>query len=208
MQLYMSSYKMGNRTDVLKNWIENHDNRIMMITSARDGFPDSERRTKDIQSDKQALEELGFSVTQLSLRKYLDDPDRLREVLRQYHAFFAIGGNTFVLRQAMFLSGFDKFLIENMYQDSFLYGGYSAGICLLAPSLSGLELVDDPTVNPYQSHIIYDGLGLIDYMPVPHYRSDHPESQRVEDVIEYLIKNNIKYKLMHDGDVIIDILHR
>jgi dipeptidase E len=207
MKLYISSYKLGSKTNVLKKWIKDYNNRIMMITSARDGYPDNERKTKGIQTDMMALQELGFDVAQLSLRDYFQNPDRLREDLKSYHAFSAIGGNTFILRQAMLLSGFDEFLRDNVYQDSFLYGGYSAGICLLAPSLKGLELVDDSDADPYHYPVIYNGLDLIDYLPVPHYRSDHPETHLVEDVIGYLMRNNIKYKTLHDGDVIIEDLH-
>ena len=70
-------------------------------------FPDSERKSNGIQSDKEALEELGFKVELLDLRKYFGQKELLRRELQNIHAFYAIGGNTFVLRKAMQLSGFD-----------------------------------------------------------------------------------------------------
>jgi dipeptidase E len=207
MKLYISSYKLGNRVDVLKQRIKDYSNQIMMITNARDGYPDNERKTRGILIDMIAIQELGFDVTLLSLSDYFYKPEKLREDLKSSHTYFAIGGNTFVLRQAMLLSGFDEYLKDISYLDSYLYGGYSAGVCLLAPSLKGLELVDDPTVNPYNYPVSYNGLGLIDYLPVPHCRSDHPESEEMEDVISYLNMRNIKYKTLHDGDVIIEEIH-
>ena len=206
MKLYISSYKLGKKVHILKDWIMDHNNKIMMITSARDGYPESDRKTKGISDDMKALQEIGFEVSILSLRDYFNQPDKLREAIKSYNAFFAIGGNTFILRRAMALSGFDDYLKEISCQESYLYAGYSAGICLLAPSLRGLELVDEPGVDPYNSPLIYDGLGLLDYLPVPHYRSDHTESKYIEDVIKYLNMNQIKFKTLHDGDVIIEYL--
>ena len=207
MKLYISSYKLGNRVDMLKKWIKDYDNKIMMIPNSRDGYPDGERKSRGIMNDMIALQELGFDVTLLSLSDYFSNPEKLREDLKSVKAFFAIGGNTFILRQAMKLSGFDEYLKEISHLASYLYGGYSAGICLLAPSLKGLELVDDPTVDPYNHPVIYNGLGLLEYLPVPHYRSDHPESEAIEDVVSYLNTNRIKYKTLQDGDVIIEELH-
>lgn len=50
-----------------------------------------------------------------------------------------------------------------------------------------------------------EGIGLIDFMPVPHYDTpDHPESHLMYNVVEYLNNNNLPYKTLHDGDVIIE----
>ena len=73
-----------------------------------------------------------------------------------------IGGNTFTLRLAMKYSGFDNYLIEISNNDKYLYAGYSAGICVLAPKLNGLDLVDEP-INPYNNEgTQYDGKALKD----------------------------------------------
>lgn len=106
----------------------------------------------------------------------------------------------------MSLSGFDIVLKKLASEDKeLLYGGYSAGACVLAPSLNGLELVDDVTNFPYkqQKKIIWQGLNLIDFAIVPHYKSDHPESELVDKLLEYYEKNKINYKTLSDGQVII-----
>lgn len=139
----------------------------------------------------------------ISLKNYFGNYDKLKKDLKEYHAFFAIGGNTFALRKAMQLSGFDTFLKEISNKENYLYGGYSAGICVLSPDLHGLHLVDEP-INPYnEEEVLYRGIGLLDYVPVPHYKSDHPESKMVDDVVEYCEKNNIKFRTLKDGDVIV-----
>jgi len=106
----------------------------------------------------------------------------------------------------MKLSGFDKVLKE-LIDSKFdmIYGGYSAGVCILAKSLKGLEIDDDLTQKPYgdDKDTIWEGLSVLDYVPVPHYQSDHPESAMIEKVVEYYKENNIPFKTLHDGEVII-----
>lgn len=103
----------------------------------------------------------------------------------------------------MQLSGFDQYLRDISNKKNYFYGGYSAGICVLAPNLEGLHLVDEP-LNPYNTDVaIYNGIDLLDYLPLPHYKSDHPESEMIDNVVEYCKSNNIKYKTLSDGEVII-----
>jgi len=49
----------------------------------------------------------------------------------------------------MRLSGLDDILEGLRGNDEFLYAGYSAAGCILAPSLSPYEIVDQPE-TPYQ----------------------------------------------------------
>jgi len=53
-----------------------------------------------------------------------------------------------------------------------------------------MELVDDSNVKPYdnQKETIWDGVGILDYTIVPHYKSDHPESAKVDETVEYMEK--------------------
>jgi dipeptidase E len=90
-------------------------------------------------------------------------------------------------------------------KDGLLYGGYSAGVCVLAPTLRGIEIVDDPNVKPYgdNAETIFEGLNIIDYSVVPHYQSNHPESEKMETVVEYMKKNEIPFKTLKDGEVIV-----
>ena len=104
----------------------------------------------------------------------------------------------------MKLSGFDRFLQENKDDKNMLYIGYSAGSCVLSKNLDGLQLVDEP-LN-FHSDVIYDGVGLVDYCIVPHYQSDHKESELVNDTVAYLDKNKLSYKTIRDGEVIIEVL--
>jgi dipeptidase E len=103
----------------------------------------------------------------------------------------------------MRLSGLDEILKELRDAD-FLCAGYSAGGCVLASRLDGMDIVD-PLETPYkeQKEIIWDGLGLLDFRFVPHWKSDHPESADIDKEIEYCEKNNIPYKAIRDGEVLV-----
>lgn len=141
MLLYLSSQKLGNRVDVLKKWIKEHDNKILLIFNALDA-KGQEVIDRNVSEDKKILEEIGFDVSICDLKNYFYCPEKLRGDFRKYHAFCVMGGNVFLLRQAMKYSGFDQFLKEVFTLD-YLYIGYSAGSVILSKDLNGFRGIDD-----------------------------------------------------------------
>ena len=204
MKLYLSSYKLGTKTQELKDWLKEHGSEIAIIANSRDGIPDTKEKEESLKRNILELEEIGFTVNELDLKDYFYQEDKLKEALKDCHAVYVIGGNTFSLRLAMKYSGFDNYLKEQLDNDNFLYAGYSAGICVLAPTLIGLDIVDKP-INPYdEKPVIYEGLQILDYIPVPHYKSNHPESKLVDEVVSLFDKMKVNYKTLKDGEVIIE----
>lgn len=202
MKFYLSSYELGAETEKLKNLVLK--GRIGYIPNARDFTgADPERRERRNKNDMQSLQELGLEVELVDLRNYFGKQNELKKKLAELGAIFISGGNVFVLRQAMKLSGLDEILKELLNTD-FLYAGYSAGGCVLAPDLKGMELVD-PLDTPYkeQKEIIWEGLGFVDFRFMPHWDSNHPESADIDKEIAYCKENNITYKAIRDGEVII-----
>lgn len=204
MKFYLSSYKLGNEIDTLKTLIPNNK-KTAFISNALDFSSDLERRQKSEQSDIDDLIGVGFDVELVDLRDYFDHQDDLEKKLSEFGVIWVRGGNVFVLREAMKRSGFDVILKRLAQKEGVLYGGYSAGVCVLAPTLRGIELVDDPNVKPYgdNTETIFEGLNIIDYSVVPHYQSNHPESEKMETVVEYMKKNEIPFKTLKDGEVIV-----
>ena len=102
-------------------------------------------------------------------------------------------------------SGLDRFLLDNRENKEFVYAGYSAACCVLAPTLRGIDLVDDPLVVPegYDEDVVWEGLSLIDYCIAPHYMSDHEESIMIEEAVQYFIDNKMLFKALRDGEVIV-----
>jgi len=205
MRFYLSSYKLGNEIDKLKELIPTNNKKTAYISNALDFSNDLERRGKSEQSDIDELSILGLDVELVDLRDYFGRQDELEKKLSEFGVIWVRGGNVFVLREAMKRSGFDVILKSLVQKEGILYGGYSAGVCVLAPTLRGIELVDDPHMKPYgdDSETIFEGLDIIDYSIVPHYRLDHPESEKMEVVVEYMKKNKIPFKTLRDGEVIV-----
>lgn len=205
MKFYLSSYKLGNEIAKLKELIPAENKKTAYISNALDFSDDLERRKKSEQSDIEQLKELNLDIEIIDLRNYFNKQSDLKEELAKFGVIWVRGGNLFVLRQAMKLSGFDNILKNLIERSNILYGGYSAGVCVLAPTLKGMDLVDDPTAKPYgdKSKVIWDGLGILSYSIIPHYRSDHPESKNAEKAVEYMIENKILFKALKDGEVII-----
>lgn len=104
----------------------------------------------------------------------------------------------------MRISGFDEIIKDLMAKDDFVYAGYSAGICILAPDLKSLQIVDYPTDTPYEvKNIIWEGLNILDYMILPHYKSEHYESAKIDEEVVYCEQHDIPFKTLRDGEVII-----
>ena len=59
--------------------------------------------------------------------------------------------------------------VDGLAADRFVYAGYSAGPCVLAPSLAGLDLCDSPEdCQATYGDVRFDGLGILDRPVVPH----------------------------------------
>ena len=76
MLLYMSSYKLGNRTDVLKNWIKENGSKIALIANSRDWSPETKEKEKSIVSNVKDLQELGFDVIRIDLKNYFGKKEK------------------------------------------------------------------------------------------------------------------------------------
>jgi dipeptidase E len=90
-------------------------------------------------------------------------------------------------------------------RDDFLYGGYSAGVCVLSPTLESYQILDDATDTPFDGldEVLWDGLNILNYTILPHFESDHSESENVSKALEYCKEHGLTYKTLRDGEVII-----
>ncbi len=201
MKFYLSSFKLGNDPSKLKNLLLENP-KAVYISNALD-FAKLENQTKRQNEDMEELRQLGLSPELLDLRNYFNKEDSLKSKLQDIDLIYVSGGNVYDLRIAMRLSGFDTILKELKNTDT-TYAAYSAGVCVLSPTLKGYETVDSPDNKTYGDHeTIWEGLGLIDWQFAPHFDSDHPESEDVNKEIAYYEERGVKYKALRDGEVII-----
>ena len=205
MHLYLSSYRVGDRPSKL---VELMDGRVIgFVPNAMDHVEAHARAQSNARSQAD-ITSLGIEVMELDLRDYFGNARKLAAVMDHVGGVWVRGGNTFVLRQAMRRSGFDA-LLHSLTQTDFVYGGYSAGACVLAPRLEGLQQVDDPSARPYaDSEVVWEGVGLLDYLILPHYQSDHPESAAIDLEVAYCREQQIPFRTLRDGEVIVGEIGR
>lgn len=203
--MYLSSFRLGDDPEKLLGLVGNNK-KVAIIPNALDFSNDIDRRNAGVQREIDDLNNLGLQAEEVDLRKYFGKPGDLEEKLSEFGIIWVRGGNTFVLRRAFKESGMDEWLVKQKENKELVYAGYSAGVCILSPSLKGLELVDDPNAKAkgYPKETIWEGLGLIDFAFAPHFESPgHPETEAVSKEVEYYKKEGAKYKALHDGEIII-----
>ena len=204
MRLFLSSYRFGNHLEKYAELLRGQKS-VGIITNAQDIYPDPELRQEKVQETIAELGAIDLQGEELDLRNYFGKRDVLAEQLGKYDGLWVRGGNSFVLRKAMHYSGFDEVIKSLLASDAIVYGGYSAGACVMCKDMHGLDLCDEPAATPpgYTGEAIWEGLGILPYAIVPHYKSNHPESVLVDKTVEYMDKHGLSYKTLHDGEVII-----
>jgi dipeptidase E len=206
MRLYLSSYRLGDRAGSLLALLGG-GHRAAIIENALDGISPAARDIyrSEVYDPVGELASLGIAGTHFDLRDFFGRPETLRAALSAYDLVWVMGGNAFVLRRAMKQSGFDDVITAMLGDDQIVYGGFSAGAVVAAPSLEGIHLMDDPDEVParYHPEPVWDGLGLIDHAIVPHYRSPHPESTAAERAVRHLMARGLRYRALRDGEAIV-----
>jgi dipeptidase E len=205
MRLFLSSQSLGDYPDRFKELV-GKNKKLALCENAKDDESDTERKIKH-KEHKEEFTKQGYEVEELDLRDFFGKKDELEEWLSDFGAVWVSGGNTFILRRAMAASGFDRIIKNRLGEDSIAYGGSSAGSCVAAKSLHGIEFGDrpEPDVVPKNypdKKIIWEGLGFIDFMVVPHYQSRW-WGEHADEAVQYLKKHNLKHHILKDGQVIL-----
>jgi dipeptidase E len=194
MRLYLSSFRVGSYPQRLLQLL-GEDRRTALIPNAMDGAPDQLRRD-GLARDVGELEALGLDVTLVDLRQ----PNAVHQ-LAAYDLVWVRGGNVFVLRKVLADTGADTTLTGLLRGDALVYGGYSAGPCILAPEIGFLQKVDDITAVKKP---VTTGLGLLDRPFVPHVGSPgHPETDACSEVSAELNRRGQDHWALSDGDVLV-----
>jgi dipeptidase E len=205
MRLYLSSYRLGDHREKLVELAD--DGAVAIVGNALDFIPDDARRKyeSEVYSPCKEFAALGLKSSDLDLRHYFGNRKSLRDDLGQFGLVWVLGGNAFLLLRALRQSGFPDVLRDLLARDQIAYGGYSAGAVVATPTLRGIELMDDPAqlAEGYEPEVYWDGMGLVDFSIVPHYRSDHPETGSAETAATFMKQNGLKFKAMSDGEVFI-----
>lgn len=204
VRLYLSSFRLGDHPEHLVR-LAGEGARVAVVANSIDGAPADIRR-EGVQREVDDLGGLGLRPTELDLRD-LAGAGEVEAALDGVDAVWVRGGNSFVLRVAMSRSGADAVLADAVRRDSLVYAGYSAGPCVLAPSLRGLELVD-PVEDVARvwpgADLVWEGLGVLDRAFVPHWSTPgHPETELIDDVVARYDTDGTPYWKLRDGQVLL-----
>jgi dipeptidase E len=206
MRLFLSSFRMSDRFDRLLQ-MAGPGARCAVISNAVDFIPPDARRAylQRIFDPVAHFRDHGVEAYDLDLRDYFWNPAGLEAALADVQLVWAVGGNSFLLRRAMRQSGFDQILARRLCEDSLVYGGWSAGAVVAGSTLRGIELMDEPQVvmPGYDPAPVWEGLGLVDYVIVPHFASDHPEADAAARTATHLAAQGARHRTLRDGEAII-----
>ncbi|RFU86632.1 hypothetical protein DY218_11220 [Streptomyces triticagri] len=205
MRLYLSSFRIGSRPDELLRLL-GEGRRTALIINA-DDYKGPEGRAASLQREVDELKGIGLDPFEVDLRQYFGRQDELAEVLSGVDAIYVRGGSTFILRRAFERSGADQIISQLLADDAVVYAGYSAGPCMLGPTLRGIDgEVDNPNLVPEgyeETTLSWDCMGVLPYVIASHYKSDHPESAEVDKSVEYFISHHIPFIAISDGQAIV-----
>jgi dipeptidase E len=196
---------MGDHPEHLVALAGGDSRRRVVIANAMDDAPPQVRRA-GVELELAALSGLGLDAVELDLRGYFGQERRLRRDLAGVSMAWLRGGNVFMLRYALYRSGADVMFQDLLAADSLVYAGYSAGPCVLSPSLRGLELVDDAdaVTRVYGAPPVWEGLALLGEAFVPHYGSPgHPETAAMERVVTRYRAEGVAYRTLRDGQALL-----
>jgi dipeptidase E len=207
VKLFLQSYRTTGELGRLLAMAGGPGARMAVLENALDNIGEDDRlaysRTAfDILGHFSAA---GFEPEPLDLRDYFGRTAELARTLAGFEAIYAGGGNAFVLRRAMELSGFDA-VLPALLERGIVYGGYSAGACVAGDDLEVLEGVDDPQavgIGHPPGPPVYRGLGLVPFAVLPHFRSDHAESEQVEHCVERARREGLPHRCLRDGETIV-----
>ncbi len=117
--------------------------------------------------DRNKLLELGFKIKDIDIEN--KTKEELYQEMDNIDMIFVAGGNTFYLLQEARKSQFDEIIIE-LTNKGIPYIGSSAGSLLAGPSVEiALDIDNQNDAKELES---YDGLGLVDFIVLPHWDDD------------------------------------
>ena len=142
---------------------------------------------------------MGFKLTEVGLKdKKKDD---LLGMLQKVDIIYVAGGNTFYLLEKVRESGFDQ-VLPILLDRGIIYAGESAGAVLACPTIEPIKFMDEPSKAPNLKS--FEGLGLVDFVVLPHYGAEFSEAVFEQLKAEYGNKGFKLIPLTNDQSIIVE----
>jgi peptidase E len=187
MKLFLSSARKPNEDERRELFGDKAQPSVVIIPNAWDTYTDEEGDTA-LTNVVSSFQDQGYKVSMLDLVH--DSKQQKQDALRSHDFVWVLGGNSFYLNYYIHYESFNTMLIEAIEQ-GLVYGGESAGAVAVAPTLHGIEYIDDPNDAP---KVIWEGLGLIDFGIVPHWGLEKyaGKLERVASEMEHYVSDVVR----------------
>lgn len=139
-----------------------------------------------LEEDREKLREMGIKFFELDIKN--KTKKELLSKLRNVDVVFVAGGNSFYLLEKVRESQFDE-VVNELVNRGVIYVGVSAGAVLAGPNIEPVSLLDDPKKAPNLKS--YEGLGLVDFVVLPHY-GDKKYEKKYQKIMEKFEKKRLK----------------
>src|SRR4051812_38918844 len=107
MKLYLSSYRLGDHAERLKELVDKPNAKVAVSVNACDNSDAEGRNGVMLKRELEDMKSLGFDAEELDLRNWFSKEGLLGK-MKEYDLVWFSGGNTFLLIKAFRQSGFDK----------------------------------------------------------------------------------------------------
>jgi len=140
------------------------------------------------------LKKYGLSYQFLDLKKYYNKAEQLRKKLNSADFIYISGGNTFYLYYWVVKSGLDK-IIKDEIENGLVFASSSAGSVITGPTIKYLDLVDDISISPEPKRTRWIGLGIVDFVILPHW-GDEKYQAKFDEIKKHLEKDGFTVRTL------------
>lgn len=194
MRLFLTCLGVDGHDDLLVS-VTGRGATIGVVLNAIDDRPSDRALAGEIEHGE--MTRLGLRPVEIDLREPADVA-RLATV----DAIWVRGGNTFALRSAMAAHGADTVIARRIGDGSLGYAGYSAGAAVLAPDITVVAEVDDPSVVAAP---IMSGLGVLDRPLIPHVDGTYAEGAACTELSRRLSSEGVSHHALRDGEALVTL---
>ncbi len=146
--------------------------------------------------DKIKLKLMGFQIINVDIKN--KTKEQLFKQMKDIDVIFVSGGNTYYLLEHVQKSGFDE-IVKELTAKGIIYVGSSAGSVLAGSTIEHIEDLDDKTKASLTS---FKGIGLIDFLILPHY-GDSKYKYKFQQIMKKWSDKKYKIQTLTNTQVIV-----
>lgn len=204
MRLFLASHDLGKFGEKLIELL-GEKREVLIVPNARDYHEENKYIDNVVHAKVKMFAELGIKATGLDLKRFFGKTEKLDEYLKSkanVGMIYALGGDVFLLRTAMKLSGMDKIIQEKLKNDEIVYGGSSAGSMV---TVTDLRIYERDELSPKEVEKYYNtpaelqGLGLVQGIIIPH--ADSPKRDWITKLHQE--RAGSRAIMLNDADVLV-----